>query len=74
MKEVQIEIKQKMSDIEIVFRQFPTLGKYILRQLDIKSLVKCRKVNEKWKNFIEKEKTVWIKTIQHYIRDHSNIT
>ena len=50
--------------MEEIFGRFPGLGKRILDQVDGKNLAKCRKVNAKWKNFIDQEKTIWIRMIE----------
>ena len=53
--------------MENIFVRIPKLGKRILDQLDAQDLTKIRKVNEKWKNFIDGEKTVWLKMIKKHV-------
>ena len=53
--------------MEEIFGRFPGLGKQILNEIDSKTLAKCRKVNVKWKNYIDQEKTIWVRMIEKHI-------
>ena len=57
--------------MEEVFSRFSDLGKTIFDQLDGKSLALCRKVCKPWKNFVDQEKTIWIRMIQKHIGEPS---
>ena len=46
--------------MEEIFKRFAGLGQGILDQIDDKNLAKSRKINQRWKNFIDQEKTIWI--------------
>ena len=56
-----------------IIRRFPGLGKKIIDQVEGKTLAKCREVNAKWKHFIDKEKTIWIRMIEKHA-DNVNIS
>ena len=53
--------------MEIIFQRFPSLGKSVLNLLDDKSLVQSRKVSRRWKNFIDQDKTIWIRKIKKQV-------
>ena len=53
--------------MEEIFERFPGLGKRILQQLDSRNVAESRKVNERWKRFIDQDKTIWIRRIQKHI-------
>ena len=55
--------------MEIILQRFPGLGKKVISQLDDKSLVVSKKVNKTWRNFIDQEKTIWIRCIQKYVKN-----
>ena len=61
-----------MSEVEIIFKKFPSLGESIFCQLDIESLAQCKKVNKNWQNFIARKKNFWIKIIQKYVSDFNH--
>ena len=50
--------------MENIFLRFPQMGESIIRLLDNKSLVLCREVNKKWKNFIDCQKILSVRMIQ----------
>ena len=50
-----------------IFGRFPGLGNGISDQLDDQNLAKCRKVDETWKNFIDQEKTIWLRKIRKHV-------
>ena len=52
--------------------RFPFACEAILRQLDAQSLVFCREVSRKWKNFTDGKKTVPIRIITKYIAQWEN--
>ena len=66
-KEVAIEMEDfgSLSMDEIMIR-FPILFQAILKELDNKSLRKCRKVNKDWQEFIGNERFVLFRKIQKY--------
>ena len=53
--------------MEKIFARFPSLGKKVVGQLDDQGLAKSRIVNGKWKNFIDEEKTVWLRMIKKHV-------
>ena len=53
--------------METVFERFPPVSKDILDSLSNESLVQCRKTCPVWRNFIDEEKTVWIRMIEEYV-------
>ena len=55
--------------MESIFAKIPDLGDKIIRELDNKSLVRCKEVQRSWYNFINEEKTLWLRMIQNYIGD-----
>ena len=59
--------------MEIIFERFPSLGKKVISLLDNKSLVLSREVNKTWKNFIEKEKNIWIRIIQKHVKNFNHL-
>ena len=52
--------------IDTMFSRFPIIAQDIFKELDNKSLIKCREVSVPWKNFIDNEKFIWIRTMQKY--------
>ena len=70
-KEVAIELEDfRSSSMDEIMIRFPVLFQAILKELDNKSLRKCRKVNKEWQNFIDNERFVLFRKIQKY---HSNM-
>ena len=57
--------------MEEIFKRFAGLGKRILDQIDDKKLAECRKINQRWKNFIDQEKTIWIRMIKKQVGNFS---
>ena len=57
--------------MENIFLRFPQMGESIIRLLDNKSLVLCREVNKKWKNFIDCQKILSVRMIQRSIGNFS---
>ena len=57
--------------MEEIFKRFAGLGKGILDQIDDKNLAKSRKINQRWKNFIDREKTIWIRMIKKQVGNFS---
>ena len=55
-----------LSSISEIMNRFPVLYQAILKELDNKSLRKCRKVNKEWQNFIDNERFVLFRKIQKY--------
>ena len=53
--------------MENIFTRFPGLGEAILAHVDNKSLALWRKVDRKWKNFNDNQKTFWIRMIEKHI-------
>ena len=53
--------------MESIFAKIPDLGDKIIRELDNKSLLRCKEVQRSWYNFINEEKTLWLRMIQNYI-------
>ena len=53
--------------MEIIFGRFPGLGEAVLRNINDEGLVKIRKVNLRWKDFIDRQKTIWIRKIEKKI-------
>ena len=52
--------------IDIVLSRFPCIAQDIFKELDNKSLIKCRKLNVPVQNFIDNEKFIWIRRMQKY--------
>ena len=66
-KEVAIEMEDfGLSSIDEIMIRFPVIFQMILKELDNKSLGKCRKVNKEWQNFIDNERFVLFRKIQKY--------
>ena len=53
--------------MEDIFNKFPNLGEKILRQLDNKKLVTCKKVGRRWRIFLDQQKIVSIRLIEKHI-------
>ena len=53
--------------MEEIFERFPGLGKAILAHVDDKTLVLWRKVNKRWRDFNDNQKTFWIRMIEKEI-------
>ena len=43
--------------------RFPSLAQDIFKELDNKSLIKCRKVSVQWQNFVDNQKYNWIRRV-----------
>ena len=52
-----------------ILGRFPGLGKEIFDQLDDQDLAKSRRVSKTWKNSIDREKNVWLRTIKKQFGD-----
>ena len=52
--------------INIVLSRFPCIAQDIFKELDNKSLIKCRKLSVPVQNFIDNEKFIWIRQMQKY--------
>ena len=52
--------------INTVLLRFPSIAKDIFKELDNKSLIKCRKLSVPVQNFIDNEKIIWIRRMQKY--------
>ena len=52
--------------IDIVLSRFPCIAQDIFKELDNKSLIKCRKLSVPVQNFIDNEKFIWIRQMQKY--------
>ena len=50
--------------MEEILRRFPHIGEQIFKELDNKSLAKCRKADRSWRTFIDDQKFSWIRKIQ----------
>ena len=46
--------------IDTILSRFPAVAEDIFKELDSKSMVKCRKVSVPWQNFIDNQKFIWI--------------
>ena len=53
---------------EILIR-FPVVGQIILKQLDDKNLVKCRKVSRIWRSFLDNDSLLWRRRIKKYTKN-----
>ena len=62
--EFELEVIKRKTNIEEIFWRFSHMGHQILDELDNQSLVECCKVNKWWKQFINGQKTVYIRKIQ----------
>ena len=47
--------------IKTMLSRFPSLAQDIFKELDNKSLIKCRQVSVQWQNFIDNQKFNWIR-------------
>ena len=54
--------------MEEIITRFPHLGEQIFDQLNRKNLQKCRKVEESWKIFIDRQKFPWIRVIKKHLK------
>ena len=54
--------------MEEIFTRFPHLGEQIFDQLNRKDLTKCRKVEESWRIFINRQKFPWIRVIKKHLK------
>ena len=52
--------------INTVLLRFPSIAKDIFKELDNKSLIKCRTLSVPVQNFIDNEKIIWIRRMQKY--------
>ena len=52
--------------ISTLLLRFPHIGQAIFKELDNKSLTKCRKISKPWSNFIANQRFYWIRRIQRY--------
>ena len=60
----------ELSSMDEIMIRFPVLFQGILKELDNKSLTKCRKIDKKWQNFIDNERFFLFRKLQKY---HSNM-
>ena len=66
-KEVVLEMEDfRSSSMNEITIRFPVLFQAILKELDNKSLKKCRKVSKEWQNFIDNERFVLFRKMQKY--------
>ena len=61
--EFELEVLKRKTNIEEIFWRFPHLGKNILEELDNESLVKCREVNKWWQDFVDGQRTSYVRNI-----------
>ena len=61
--EFELEVLKRKTNVEEIFWRFPHLGKNILEELDNKSLVKCREVNKWWQDFVNGQRTSYVRNI-----------
>ena len=52
--------------IDTILSRFPAVAEDIFKELDSKSMVKCRKVSVPWQNFIDNQKFIWIRRMRKY--------
>ena len=52
--------------IATMLSRFPALAEDIFKELNNKSLTKCRKVSVQWQNFIDNQKFIWLRRILKY--------
>ena len=52
--------------IDTILSRFPAIAEDIFKELDSKSMVKCRKVSVPWQNFIDNQKFIWLRRMQMY--------
>ena len=50
--------------MEEILRRFQHIGEQIFKELDNKSLAKCRKAYRSWRTFIDDQKFLWIRKIR----------
>ena len=50
--------------IDTLLLRFPSIAQDIFKELDNKSLIKCRKLSVPVQNFIDNEKFIWIRPMQ----------
>ena len=62
---MQVQIIRRKGCFEEILWKFPHIGEQIIEKLGNKSLVKCKKVNVMWMNFIKEGKIALIRKIQH---------
>ena len=65
--EFELEVLKRKTNIEEIFWRFPHLGQNILEELDNESLVKCREVNKWWQDFVDGQRTSYIRNIEKCI-------
>ena len=53
--------------MEEVFLRFQHIGEQIFDHLDNVNLTKCMEVNYTWKEFINNQKSSWIRIIEKYV-------
>ena len=53
-------------DLGVIISRFPYIAESILKELDDKSFVNCRKVSKSWGHFIDAKKLKWIRRISKY--------
>ena len=52
--------------IDDILARFPAVAEDIFKELDSKSMVKCRKVSVPWQNFIDNQKFIWIRKMTKF--------
>ena len=52
--------------IDTMLSRFPAVAEDIFKELNNKSLTKCRKVSVQWQNFIDNQKFIWLRRILKY--------
>ena len=50
--------------IDTILSRFPVMAEDIFKELDSKSMVKCRKMSVPWQNFIDNQRFIWIRRMQ----------
>ena len=65
--EFELEVLKRKTNIEEIFWRFPHLGQNILEELDNKSLVNCREVNKWWQDFVDGQRTSYVRNIEKCI-------
>ena len=61
--EFELEIIKRKTNIEEIFWRFSHMGRQILEELDSQSLVECYEVNKWWQQFMDGQKTIYIRKI-----------
>ena len=61
--EFELEVLKRKTNVEEIFWRFPHLEKNILEELDNESLVKCREVNKWWQDFVDGQRTSYVRNI-----------